>query len=164
VNSHFIGGSPTREDQALRRIPHGWTVSPLASSSNTSCTTDLVGAWTVAVDSRAGCLVLQMGGVRRRRGVFAAKVSFEAAEIAEAFDPRAPASPPVLAPRQYVRSQIAQPGRTTLRMERIWGQGEVDEYHFVIAHRDVTCDLQFNADQTLRSWIGFYPLPRDLRR
>ena len=126
--------------------------------------TDLIGAWIAAVDSRGQCLVLHLEGVRHRGAVFAAKVMFDAATIAEAFDPRSPVTPPVLAAGLRVLSQDAQPGQTALQLERVVGPGEVDEFRFVIAHGNVICDLQFQAGRTLRSWLGFYPLARDLRR
>lgn len=134
------------------------------SSSNTSCTADLAGAWIAAIDFYAGCLVLHLEGVRHLGGVFAAKVTFDAAKIVQAFDPRNPATPPALAAGLRVLTQISHPGQTTLSVERRTGPGEVDEFQFVIAHGNVSCDLQFKAGRTLRSWIGFYPLARDLRR
>jgi hypothetical protein len=132
----------------------------MMNSSSNTCTTDLAGAWIATVDSRAECLVLHLEGVRNRGGLFAAKVTFDAAKIAEAFDPRNPATPPVLAAGLHVLSQIAQPGQTTLHVDRQLGPGEVDEFHFVIAHGNVNCDLQFQGGHTLRSWMGFYPLVR----
>jgi hypothetical protein len=116
------------------------------------------------MDSRAQSLTLRFDGVRHRGGVFAATVTFDAAAIARAFDPRNPGTTPALAAGLRVVSQIAQPGQTTLHMARELGPGEGDEFHFVIAYGNVNCDLQFKAGCTVRSWPGFYPLARDLRR
>jgi hypothetical protein len=49
------------------------------------------------MDSRAQCLTLRFDGVRHRGGVFAATVTFDAAAIARAFDPRNPGTTPALA-------------------------------------------------------------------
>jgi hypothetical protein len=127
------------------------------SSLNTSCKTDLVCARIAAIDSHAQCLVLYLEGVRHLGGVFAAKVTFDAATIVKAFDPRNPAKPPALAAGQHVLSQTSRPGQTTLHVDRVLGPGEVDEFHFVIAHGNVNCELQFRAGRTLRSWMGCYP-------
>jgi hypothetical protein len=122
---------------------------------------DLTGAWVARAEVRDGRLALVADGVRRLGLRFTAKVVFAQVRAVTGYDPRLPARPPELTGGRTVYAQRSEPGRTVLELHRATGPGEVDEAHFTITHGAVTVAWTVNAGQTARSWLGFYPLPRD---
>jgi hypothetical protein len=125
---------------------------------------DLAGAWINHAQSRDDTLVLSVDGVRRFGLLFGGKIVFQGVTRVEGFDPRLPSGTPVLTAGMTIRRQSSRRGETVLELIREIGPGEIDEPRFVIAHESVTTALQLKPGRTVRSWVGFYPLPRDRTR
>jgi len=124
---------------------------------------ELKGAWIARVRRHGDRLVLTVDGVRHCGLLFAGDVTFEGVSKVEGSDPRLTSGAPVLTGGMTIRAQLSRPGETVLDLLRQTGPGDADEPHFVITHREVTMTLRVNAGATARAWMGFYPLPRDLR-
>jgi hypothetical protein len=125
---------------------------------------DLKGAWIARVRWQGDRLVLTLDGVRHAGLLYAAEVTFEGVSKVEGSDPRLTSGAPVLAGGMTIQAELSRPGETVLDLLRQTGPGDADEPRFVITHRDVTVTLRVNAGATVRAWLGFYPLPGDLRR
>lgn len=120
---------------------------------------DLRCAYITRVQLTDGALRLSVNGARRLSLLLSGDVTFENAKVA-GFDPRG--SEPELKAGMRVVSQQSRPGGTVLDAVRQPGPGEVDELRFTITHDAVASTLRPAPGATLRSWTGFYPLPRDL--
>jgi hypothetical protein len=122
---------------------------------------DLTGAWITRVRRQDDRLVLTLTGIRRRRLLFAGDVTFDGVSTVEGSDPRLTSGAPALTAGMTIRAEQSRPGETVLDLLRQTGPGDADEPRFAITHRDVTVTLRLDAEATARSWLGFYPLPRD---
>jgi hypothetical protein len=123
---------------------------------------DLTGAFIQRVESSEGRLTLAVDGVRRFGLLFGGLVVFEGVSQVDGSEPRMASDPPTLSGGTFVSKQHADANLTVLDLEEHTGPGDVYRPRFAITHSAVSSDLRLRAAKTLRSWVGFYPRPRDL--
>jgi len=123
---------------------------------------DLTGAWIQRVEASDGKLTLAVDAVRRFGLLYSGVIVFEGVTHVEGSDPRPASSPPALTGGMRVRKQRDEPNITVLELEQHTGPGDVYAPRFAISHSSVSVDLRLRPGKTLRSWVGFYPGPKDL--
>lgn len=125
---------------------------------------DLAGGWLVRADVPAERVVLLVDAIPRFGLRFTATVVFHQVTAVDGYDARLPDVPARLAGGQRVDRVRSAPGGTVLDLSVQTGPGDTEFTQITIQHGPVTASWQVNAGQSVRAWLGFYPLPRDLRR
>jgi hypothetical protein len=124
---------------------------------------DLTGAWVVRARELGSAVTLEMDAVRCCGLRLFGTVVFTGVSALAGVDDGRAGVPPQLKGRTGVARQQSRPGQTVLDFSHYTGPGDVEAATFTITHGKVDVTLRVNPEQSARAWIGFYPLPRDMK-